>query len=121
PDSGATAVLSDGGGYTPGGVCGALGGGDGCRYYRVTIPAGRSYDVTLKWDPASTTDMGVYIADATGTAKASSQAADNAGPQAGGPETATFTLDPGTYTWAIVWFAYAGAAPPFFQLQVTAH
>ncbi len=118
PAVGATMVLSDGGAFTAGGPC-ALAGGNGCRYYKFTTAGPTTLAIELRWDNGTTTDLGGYLLNAAGTALVQSgNAADNAGNQAGGPETGTYTALPaGTYTFAIVYYN-SGPQPPFFHLGI---
>jgi hypothetical protein len=120
PATGVTQVFSDGGAYTAGGPCaiGAL-GGNGCRYYKIVQATAAGYNWELRWDPNTTTDLGLYLLNSTGTAS-SGTIADGFSNQAGGAETsaaAGFTVPVGTFFMTVVYYN-SGPQPPFFHVKI---
>jgi hypothetical protein len=114
PAVGATVILSDGSPYAAGATCSSAAGGDGCRWYKIVLAAPLKVDLELKWDPNSTADLGLYLADGTAVA-------DAGGNTAGGTETKlNLTLPAGTTYLLNAWYNYGGGVqPPFFHLKIT--
>jgi hypothetical protein len=115
PAVGSTVILSDGSPYVGGQPCSSATGGDGCRYYKIVLAAPLKVDLELKWDPNTTVDLGLYLADGTGIA-------DAGGNTAGGTETKlNLTLPAGTTYLLNAWYNYGSGTgmPPFFHLKIT--
>lgn len=109
-------VISDNGPLN--GPCPAnLGGGNFCRYYKVTVPAG-STQGRIVWDGPTSTDLGVYTLNAAGTS-AVTAVADDGGTASGttGDTSAAFTATAGTIGFVVMNFGPA-AAVPWFQWRI---
>jgi hypothetical protein len=97
--------------------------GDNCNVYKVvTTVAGTKVHVDLDWD--NTSDLGVYVLDATGnTVLFSAGNADGNG--TGGsahPEAGDLTFaTPGTYYIGVLRFTYPGSTvdPTYYSLRLT--
>ncbi len=101
PTSGNTNVTYDGGGFG-GGTFAA----NDSRFYRITVPANTTYDMTLEW--SSDGDLGLYVID-SGFNNILDSGADSFGHTGGAngngqPETTTVALTPGDYLLAVILF-----------------
>ena len=109
-------VVSDNGPMT--GPCpGNLGGGNTCRYYKVTVAAG-STQGRIVWNAATSTDLGVYTLNAAGTSAATAIADDGAADLGTtGDSSAPATLTAGTIGFVVMNFGPA-ASVPWFQWRI---
>lgn len=109
PAPGASTAFYDGAAFgSP--VCGVSNDGVPCQLYKITLPADGSFDADLVW--SNTTDLGLYVLSADGTAD-TGQSCDALGNGAdGGEEACTITLTAGTYLLAVVNFGPFYGPPP---------
>lgn len=107
----ATALTDQGAFSSAAPQCGGTFGGNGCRVYKLVVPASQTFNVTGRWDNGA--DIGLYRTNSTGGAGAT--IADNLGDGSGGqPESGNLTnLTAGTYYLFVVWYQYGeGPVPP---------
>lgn len=110
PAAGQTSGVVDAPTSFPNDQSGLCGGPCNARIYKFTVAAQQEVTVTATWN--STTDIGVYLGNATGglQSTATFPPADNLGSGAGGhPETTTWDLPPGDYTILVIDFLTSGS------------
>lgn len=116
---GRSIIVSDNGPFTAGGACTAAifgGGTTSCRWYKVVTTAANTFTGELRWDPGTSTDLGLYVIPSTLTGAAA--IADNAGTQTGGPETGS-SASKAAGTYFIVIVNYSATNPAFYQFRLS--
>lgn len=108
PAAGTTNIFYDNGTFT--GADLSADGGVGAQYYKLVITEAGDYTFTVNWDTADDVDMEL-CSDVT-----CSDGGTFLGTGVDQPETATATLDPGTYYFDAVLFA--GTAPGWVSLRI---
>jgi pre-peptidase len=89
--------------------------GSPCRVYKITLAAGRSFDMTATWGGEQ--DMGIYFLNSAGTLTFTPGACDDKGDGAAGqPESCTITLAAGTFYMVAVNFS--GDDPTWLRLDL---
>jgi Bacterial pre-peptidase C-terminal domain len=120
PASGGTTAFYDGTGFASP-VCGVSNDGVPCQLYKFTMPADGSFDVDLVWN--NTTDLGVYILTADGTADTDQACDDLGNAEDGGEEACTITLTAGDYLLAVVnfgpFYTPPDPTPDWISLAIT--
>jgi hypothetical protein len=126
--SGGTIFVSGTGPFNNAGEC-AGATGDGCQLYKVVVTTPSVFDVSLVWSGGQ--DMGLYLINGAGTTSTSTGSTGNcdAHGQDTPGESCTYTLAPGTYYFAVVFFgtgsgygAGPDAVPPtYYQFSVKTH
>jgi len=119
PVTGATGGVIDNGPLTP--TCLGKGGGDGCRIYKFTLAASRTFAVTASWDASAgaSADLGVYFYTGAGVSTGNLNC-DNLGHSQ--PEVCSQTFAAGTYLMEVDFYAYGTAAqqvpPKWIQVVI---
>lgn len=99
-----------------------------CRVYTIVVTDTTKFDAKITWN--STTDLGLYWLTPDGKTDIFGDfACDNFGVQAGGPESCTETIPPGTYLMAVPTFTSywqthgfpTAADPTQITIVLTAH
>ena len=125
PPVGRTYILSDAGSFANASACAGI---DGCRTYKIVVPAARTYVFEVRWQ--GTSDMGLYRLNSSGGSATAMGGCDNGGQGASGqPENCTAAALPaGTYYLQMQFFGVvagypasaATVAPTFYQFRMTA-
>lgn len=116
PAAGATRLFLDVGATAAVPQCTGSALGSPCRVYKITLAAGRTFDMTAHWE--GTSDLGIYFLNSAGTLTFSPGACDDKGSGAAGqPESCTITLGAGTFYMVVANFS--AADPAWIQLDLT--
>ena len=102
-------------------ICGVANDGAPCQLYKITLAEDGAFDASLAW--SNTTDLGLYVLSADGTADTGQSCDDLGNAEDGGAEACTITLPAGEYRIAIVNFGpfYDPVDPPpdWISLAIT--
>lgn len=118
PASGASRILFDAGATAAVDECLNSALEAACRVYRITLAAGRTFDMSATWGGEQ--DFGLYFLNSAGTLTTAPGACDDFPDGASGqPEECSITLGAGT--WYLIAVNFSDTDPAWLRVEFTGH